>query len=240
VLPDRSRAVVRLDRRLAAFRQAKLGRPWRGRDEIMICPNLRSAQIYIRKPSAVQVERLAAAAIEEPGVDQVIWRSMLTNPGTSGYTVATARGRLEFHRSTTGVDVAIDPFGTGWSWRGEAAAVDIDRDGKAVVFGSYPNAFERIANALELGQSGEMWVTAKPGHEFEVRGGEAHVGGASHGALHALDSLCPVIVAGARDVLLPRELRSVDIASLCMSMLGLRMRYQIGDPRIPARNQAKR
>src|SRR5688500_20071589 len=105
----------------------------------MICPNLRSAQIYVRNPSTAQVERLAAAAIEEPGVDQVIWRSTLTNPGASGYIVATARGRLEFQRAR-GLEAAIDPFGTRWSWRGAAAALDIGRDGDAIVFGSYPNA----------------------------------------------------------------------------------------------------
>jgi hypothetical protein len=98
--------------------------------------------------------------------------------------------------------------------------------------------FERIANALDTKHSGELWVTARPGREFEVPGGAAHAGGASHGALHALDPLCPVLVAGPVDEMTLRcELRSVDIAPLCMAMLGLRMRYEIGDPRVgrPAR-----
>jgi len=64
-----------------------------------------------------------------------------------------------------------------------------------------------------------------------VPGGLAHVGGASHGALHALDSLSPVIVGGADAVRLPRAMRSVDLAPLCMQLLGLRMRYNVGQPR---------
>ena len=68
--------------------------------------------------------------------------------------------------------------------------------------------------------------------EFEVPGGKAHVGGASHGALHALDSLTPVIIAGGPvRPNLPRHLRSIDIAPICMELLGLPMRYQPGAPR---------
>lgn len=241
VLSDRARAAVRLDRTLAEFRQATLGRPWRGRDEILICPNLRSAQIYVREPSPARIERIAAAAIAEPGVDQVIWRAALTNPEASGYVVATARGRLEFRRAASGPDVARDSFGTRWGWHGESRALDVARDRDAIVFDSYPNAFERIANTLDLDQSGEMWLTAQPGCEFELRSGTAHAGGASHGALHALDSLCPVIVAGGgREVPLPRDLRSVDIAPLCLSMLGVRSRYAVGDPRGIGRNRGQR
>ena len=59
----------------------------------------------------------------------------------------------------------------------------------------------------------------------------AHVGGASHGGLHALDSLSPVIVGGAGAPALPKAMRSVDIAPLCMKLLGLPMRYGVGDPR---------
>jgi hypothetical protein len=76
-----------------------------------------------------------------------------------------------------------------------------------------------------------VWLTAQPGCEFEEPGGKAHAGGASHGALHALDSLSPVIVGGAGAPRLPRLMRSIDIAPMCMSLLGLSMRYEVGDPR---------
>ena len=62
------------------------------------------------------------------------------------------------------------------------------KDGR-IEWNDYPNAFERLAGALEYPQSATLWVTAKPGCEFEVPGGRAHVGGASHGALHGLESL---------------------------------------------------
>ena len=98
----------------------------------------------------------------------------------------------------------------------------------------YPNAFERIAGAIDAADSGDLWLTAQPGCEFEVPGGKAHVGGASHGGLHALDSLSLVIAGGPGVPKLPRAMRSVDIAPLCMALLGVPMRYRVGDPRYVA------
>jgi hypothetical protein len=231
ILPDGDRAVIRLDRLLATYRQAGLGRAWGSRDEVMICPNMRAAQIYVREPQPQAIEAIAGAVLEDPRVDQVMWRTALTRAGAEGYTVSTHRGRLEFSRaaaSATGADV----FGGLWTWRGDAGAVGLEQDGTTIQFTDYPNAFERIAGVLDLDKSGEIWVTAKAGCEFEVPGGEAHVGGASHGALHTLDSLSPVIVAGgATRHTLPRHMRSVDIAPLCMQILGIPMRYKVGDPR---------
>jgi len=160
----------------------------------------------------------------------VIWRSQLTS-ASAGYTVVSSRGRIDFAPgfSTSG---AVDDFGGVWQWSGEPAVVDLEQEGRGLRFGDYPNAFERIAGVLDLDESGEIWVTARPGYEFEVPGGKAHIGGASHGALHALDSLSPAIVAGgAAPKRLPMAMRSVDIAPLCMEILGIPMRYRVGQAR---------
>jgi hypothetical protein len=105
----------------------------------------------------------------------------------------------------------------------------LDIDGGCVNSPDYPNPFERIAGALDARNSGDLWLTARPGCEFEVPGGKPHVGGGSHGALHALDSLSPLIATVP--IRLPRALRSVDVAPLCMEALGLPMRYAVGAPR---------
>ena len=229
VLGDPS-SVIRLDQLLGNFRQAALGKAWQPADQVMICPNMRATQIYVQHPTSELIQKIAVAALVDPKVDQVIWRSQLTG-GTSGYTVLTHRGRVEFARDGAS-NTVVDDFGGQWSWSGEAAALDFDVEGRTLSYRQYPNAFERIAGVLDLDKSGEIWVTAKPGAEFEVPGGKAHVGGASHGALHQLDSLSPVIVAGgAAPRRLPKKMRSVDIAPLCMQILGIPMRYQVGDPR---------
>jgi hypothetical protein len=232
VLDDPDRAVIRLDSVLAPYRQAKLGGAWGSRDEIMICPNMRAAQIYVRKPSPEIVARLVQDLVEHPLVDQVIGRTRLIQDGGEGYSVFTSRGNLQFSRALNGSADTQDVFGGRWCWSGDASALAIDHDDRTIVFDLYPNAFERIAGVLDLEQSGELWVTARPGAEFEVPGGKAHVGGASHGALHALDSHSPVILAGGgMRPKLPQDMRSIDIAPLCMQLLGIPMRYAPGDPR---------
>ena len=234
VLGDADRAVIRLDRVLGNFRQAALGRPWQHRDEIMICPNMRAAQIYVREPRPDRLMHIIGDLSAEPRVDQVIWRTSRTRPGTDGYSVASARGRLEFVRAIDRGRAGIpDGFGGTWDWRGEGAAVGLEAEDGRIEFHQYPNAFERIAGALDLDQSGEIWLTARPGCEFEVPGGKAHLAGASHGALHALDSFSPVILAGGGvGHRLPRDLRSIDLAPLCMDLLGVPMRYRPGMPRV--------
>ncbi|CAN5791909.1 hypothetical protein BH18ACI5_BH18ACI5_14920 [soil metagenome] len=223
-------AVIRLDHLLSNFRQADLGRPWKKHDEILICPNMRASQIYVKDPTRERIERIAVAILENPWIDQIIWRSHLTGDG-SGYTVVTHRGRMHFSRDA-GSSSAPDAFGATWKWTGDREALDLQHDGRTIEFGNYPNAFERIAGVLDLDKSGEIWVTARAGCEFQVPGGEAHAGGASHGALHKLDSLSPVLVAGAgAPKRLPRHMRSLDIAPLCMEILGIPMRYKVGDPR---------
>jgi hypothetical protein len=221
VLPEAGRAVIRLDEVLANYAQADLGRAWTPKDQIMICPNMRAAQIYL----------IVADLLSDSRVDQVIWRTALSRRDAAGYSVQTAEGLLEFSRRGSGAQ-GRDVFGGGWSWSGEPGPVGLEEDGGTIEFERYPHAFERIAGALDLDQSGDLWVTAKPGREFEVPGGKAHVGGASHGALHALDSYSPVIMAGGPvRPRLPRHLRSVDIAPICLGLLGIPMRYQPGQPR---------
>jgi hypothetical protein len=212
---------------LGDFRQAELGKPWRGRDEVMICPNMRAAQLYVREPSPERIERIARTCLIEPRVDLVMWRSARSDAGSRRYSIAGPRGYLEFWRE-----------GDAWTWTGDEETLQLERDGRSVGSREYPNPFERIAGGLDAANSGEIWVTAQPGCEFEVPGGEAHVGGGSHGALHALDSLSPVIVAGATRRL-PRVMRSVDIAPFCMDLLGIPMRYRVGDPRVTGRPESR-
>jgi hypothetical protein len=233
ILPDESRAVIQLDLLLANFAQARLGKPWRQTDAIMICPNMRAAQIYLHRPQPELARRIVHDVLTDPRVDLAIHRADLTSPGTSGYLVSGRGRELIFDRAgaDSGGERGTDAFGTTWTWRGDRATLGVETDGDRIEFDQFPNAFERVAGVLDLDTAGDVWVTARPGCEFRVPGGDAHVGGASHGALHALDSYSPVIVAGPSRVRLPRTMRSVDLAPLCMQLLGAEMRYHVGDAR---------
>jgi hypothetical protein len=244
ILADHDDAAIQLHTLFADFRQADLGGRWRDADEIMICPNMRAAQIYLREPflperpdgvpsSLAMIERLARTALLEPRIDLVMWKGGGGAADADAYTVSGPRGRLTFWRTSAGETrmSGVDPLGTRWSWRGDLDVLQIERDGATIESPEYPNCLERIAGVLDARNSGQVWMTARPGCEFEVQGESVHTGGGSHGALHALDSLSPVIVAGAARRL-PRAMRSVDIAPLCLEALGLTMRYKVGDARL--------
>ena len=220
---------IRLHEILCTLKQATLGAPWKADDEIMICPNMRAAQIYLRDPQAPLLGRIVKAVLADPRVDHAIWRTIHTRADARGYTIASSGDALEFWKGSDGADTARDAFGNSWSWRGDLEVVDAALAEGRLSWGDYPNAFERVAGVLDNPQSGTLWVTAKPGREFEVPGGHAHLGGGSHGGLHALESLSPVIVAGPTRLTLPRDFRSIDIAPLCLQLLGLPSRRKIGE-----------
>jgi Type I phosphodiesterase / nucleotide pyrophosphatase len=231
ILADAKRSVIQLDRVLGDLKRADIARGWRTDDEIMICPNMRAAQIYVQNPSNLTVDRLVGAALTDPRVDLALWHRRITAAESKIYVVESRRGRFEFSRGSGPDRTSRDAFGNAWNWRGELGALGLDFVDDVLESSEYPNALERIAGVLDHRSSGDVWLTAQPGCEFEVSGGAAHAGGGSHGALHALDSLSPVIIGGASARDLPRHMRSVDIAPLCMELLGLSMKYRVGQGR---------
>jgi hypothetical protein len=218
---------IDLQQVLADFTPARLTDGWRRGDEIMICPNMRAAQVYFRVAAAPILERTIAAALADPRVDQAIWNASLVEPGAPGFKVATRdRGALHFwlgdRDAVPGAASAADDFGNLWHWRGALSAVDASVDGHRLRYGSYPNALERLAGGAGFEDGGDLWLTAAPGFEFAVPGGSVHTGGGSHAALHALDSTTPVLLAGAPDgITLPEHFRSIDVAPLVLRMLGI-------------------
>jgi hypothetical protein len=231
ILDDAERATIHLDRALSGFKQAALGKPWQDGDDIMICPNMRAAQVYLRHHDDASRRRAVDGALADRRVDHAFWRADSPARAGNSYAAKNAVGELAFWRGNGGQNTAHDAFGTLWSWHGELSVLDAHVEDGKLRWRDYPNAFERIAGALDAPNSGDVWFTAKPGCEFEVPGGAAHVGGASHGGLHALESLCPLLIAGPTKVEVPKHMRSVDIAPLCLELLGLPSPFRVGEPR---------
>jgi hypothetical protein len=106
-------------------------------------------------------------------------------------------GELRF---VPGGEVA-DPRGRSWSVEGRLEVLEARlRDG-SIVTPAYPDALARAWAALTCPTSGEVLISAAPGYEFIDWGRQAHVGGGSHGSLHASDSLGALAMSG---VALPR------------------------------------
>lgn len=230
-------AAITLDELLPDHAIAPSGAEWED-DDLMICLNLRAAQIYLRRPTVDEAERVAAALLADERVDQVLWRLRDVGVQQSGYVVVTRdRGRLRFWPGDDGAQTAHDAYGQAWSWEGDLAAVDGQLDeGNQLHFPAYPNAFERLAAGLEHQGAGQLCVTACPGYSLHLStttGIEIHAGGGSHGTLHAYDSLVPLLLAGGPPgVVLPDHPRTVDVAPLCLAILGLAQEPHAGASRI--------
>ena len=69
------------------------------------------------------------------------------------------------------------------------------RDGP-LVSDAYPDALARLWSALNAPHAGDVVVSLAPGYECVDWGGTSHVGGGSHGALAAGDSLGPLLLCG--------------------------------------------
>mgnify|MGYP002621746672 CR=1 FL=1 len=227
MVDDKKEARIALDELLSEYTIAKAGSAWRAADQLMICPNMRAAQLYLRHDVDLDRRRLVETILSDQRVDHAIW--LQSKSGVSEFHVATSdRGVLRFHRGDQGENSATDLYGTTWSWDGELAAVDAQcTDDGQLRFGDYPNAFERIVGAFGK-ESGNLWLSARPGYEFGLPRTEVHPGG-SHGSLHAVDSLSPLIVAGApQGIEVPPHPRSIDVLPLCLKLLGIERPSSVG------------
>jgi hypothetical protein len=152
-----------------------------GEAEIAVSPAARSAMVYALDPERRDelVPRLEAAAREIEGVDVVMRRA-------GEEAVAwTERGELRFAPGSELEDLR----GGRWDVEGDREALDLRVSDGVVSSEAYPDALGRIWSALSCPGSGELLLSAAPGYEFVDWGGADHVGGGSHGSLHAVDSL---------------------------------------------------
>lgn len=238
---DEARATVDLDTALAQLQLANPGRGWAGSEDVMVCPNMRAAQVYCRQPSRALIQSIVEQLLAEPRVDQVMWHGSVLDPHDTTFHVATAdRGHLQF-TMTDREPSTLDEYGGRWAWSGDLAAVGgrIDERGR-LVSDDYPNPFERLAGGLRHPHAGHLWATARPGSEFLAPGGGVHVGGASHGALHAQDSILPLFTAGwPTPIEWTAPPRTVDVAALCLTALGLVPSRAAGESHAAAWAQAR-
>ncbi len=159
--------------------------------ELALCPGSRSAMVYtlIEEGRAVALPRLVQTARATDGVDLVMWRP--GGPGTEAW-IAGRRGELRF---APGGPVA-DARGRRWHVEGELDTLLASLEDGVLHSEHYPDALARVWAALDCPTSGDLLLSAEPAYEFPDWGGEAHVGGGSHGSLHRADSLGALLFCG--------------------------------------------
>jgi hypothetical protein len=89
-----------------------------------------------------------------------------------------------------------DSRGRSWALEGDLEVLEAQlRDGRLIA-PHHPDALDRVWSALICSASGDVLLSAAPGREFADLGGQAHVGGGSHGSLRGEDSLGALILCG--------------------------------------------
>ena len=203
---------IDLEKLLADYQLAEAGQPWQEDDQIMPCPNLRAAQLYCKELSSKTLKDITAVLLKEPRIDQLMYRADLAGK-ERGYIVQTSEGKLHFWLDDNGT---ADRYGNEWSWQGDLHVVNGRVQDNVITFPNYPNAFERIAGVLDSPKSGQLWLTARVGHEFVVPHVKNNADGGSHASLHVEDSQTVLLAAGVpTSVTIPKFPRIVDIAPFC-------------------------
>lgn len=174
--------------------------------QLAVSPTGRAAHVYLLPGAGERAEPAAVGArlsvIE--GVDLVcrletddgapLRRESPGMPATGGEWAAVFRGDAVL-RFRPGGDV-LDLRGGNWQVEGDLAALEAAVDDGRLRSETYPDPLARVWSALTAPHSGDFVVSLAPGFEAVDWGGVSHAGGGSHGALHAGDSLGPLLFVG--------------------------------------------
>jgi Type I phosphodiesterase / nucleotide pyrophosphatase len=214
-------AEIDLFRAFDGFGVRAAQRPNPDDDEIAVCPSSRAAQVYVldRDRRRALVPRVERTLLALDGVDLVV--RLTDHPdgeaavrgerdGTMRELRFAPRGHLE------------DARGERWSVEGDLELLELRTEDDRVRSDAYPDALGRIWSALRCRAAGDVIASARPGYEFMDWGGAHHVGGGSHGSLHANDSLASLLWCGTGPAADAREQWALrDIADLVCGHFGV-------------------
>jgi hypothetical protein len=189
---------------------------------IAVCPSQRAAMVYALHQSERDAMRASVVtrALAIDGVDLVLWLERDAHDAPREGVIASPRhGELRFAPNGR----AVDTRGLSWSVDGALSVIDGSvEERRRLLSPAYPDVLARAWAALTCPNSGEVLISASPGYEFVDWGRQAHVGGGSHGSLHASDSLGALVLYGvALPDPEPAQWAIRDVASLVLGHFGL-------------------
>jgi hypothetical protein len=89
-----------------------------------------------------------------------------------------------------------DLRGGSWEIAGELEALEARLEDDRLLSDAYPDPLARVWTALSSPHAGDFIASLELGYEAVDWGGVSHVGGGSHGSLHAGDSSGPLLFVG--------------------------------------------
>jgi hypothetical protein len=187
--------------------------------DLAISPSNRVAMIYRLGDKAPSHEWVAKRALEHPGSELAGWREddgWIVVLGSNGERVRACRddGGVRTPRNAAGFD-DVDR----WHIEGDLDLLDVKLSGEELSYGEYPDALNRLDQALTCVNTGDVLISGTPGWEYVDIGGSTHAGG-SHGSLHRADSIAPLIAYGV-DATVPSPARLTDVAPLVQRHLSV-------------------
>jgi hypothetical protein len=186
--------------------------------QLAVSPTGRAAHVYLLPGEGTRAEpdevRRALGEIE--GVDLVcrlettggeqLRREDPGAPQGDVTAVIERRGeKLSFHPE---VQRAVHPAGGQnvapvadlrrgrWEVDGDLGVLEASVEDGRLRSETYPDPLARVWSALAAPHAGDFILSLEPGYEAVDWGGVTHAGGGSHGALHAGDSLGPLLFVG--------------------------------------------
>jgi hypothetical protein len=195
------------------WRQVRAGRAGSSdRPHLALCPSQRAAMAYVldEEERERSTPLVARRALEVEGVELAMWLARDVHGAPAEAVIARRPDDGSGRRGRSGGaggphadelrfrpgDGVRDLRGRAWSLEGSLPVLGGGlRDGRLHA-PDFPDALARVWSALTCPTSGDVLLSAAPGHEFLDLGGQAHAGGGSHGSLRAEDSLGAAIVSG--------------------------------------------
>jgi hypothetical protein len=176
------------------------------RAQLAVSPTGRAAHVYLLPSEGERASHTAVgrALTEIEGVDLVcrlegsdgkpLERLDPGLPAGEAVTAVVERGgkKLCFRPGSAVADLR----GGNWDVEGELSVLEARIDSGALRSEDYPDPLGRVWSALAAPHAGDFVVSLALGYEAVDWGGVTHVGGGSHGSLHAGDSLGPLLFAG--------------------------------------------
>jgi Type I phosphodiesterase / nucleotide pyrophosphatase len=191
------------------------------RANVAVCPSQRAAMVYVlgeRRRSTLR-RSVVRRALAIDGVELAMWLERDEHGAPREAAIARAgRGELRF---CPGGDLRDARTGS-WSLDGRLEVLDAAVEDGSLRTPDHPDALARAWTALTCPTSGDVLLSAAPGVEFADWGGQAHVGGGSHGSLRGEDSLGALLLSGVAPPSPPPEQWAiVDVAGIVAGHFGL-------------------
>lgn len=200
---------IDLDQMFQRYHIVKVGKKVQDQDEVIFANNERMVYIYPLKEE--KESEMIDILLEDERIDFIARKQ--------GNRVEVKK---HFHRSLlfSKDNQVEDPYGVSWDLQGDLDILDIQIQNQMIRYHQYPDALSRLYGALFSQKASVIAASAKPGYEFKSKTFPMHLGGGSHGSLHRIDSIVPLLVSGAEKVP-KKDTRLVDIKQYLLQLLNV-------------------